>query len=110
MSALEWVVAVEGPVATSLGVIGTKWFDKRRSRKQEEREDSLAEAQALNLNAEAVEAIATAAKALVAPLEKQIQGLARHIDAYSAYVRELHIWIAERTTDVPPPPPIFIEI
>lgn len=105
MSALDWLKLAEGPAGVIAGVVGTKVFQRAR-----ERQDlALSESHEAKIDAEAAEIIARAAAALVIPLEQQIKALTKRVDAYVEYIQELHVWIAVRTTEIPPPPPIVRE-
>lgn len=89
-----------------IGVIGTRVFDWGKSRS----ETKVNNATEGKIDAEAAEIIARAAAALVIPLEAQIKILTCRVDAYVDYIQELHIWIGERIHEVPPPPPIILDI
>jgi hypothetical protein len=114
---LEWagIIAASGVVG-SFFTYGFNWWTSKLASKKVARRT---EAEAGKFDADAVQAITTAAVALVVPLQTQITELLRRVDALEEentktktllqiaieYIRALRAWVGTHTPDLSPPDP-----
>jgi hypothetical protein len=97
-AALEWAAVLSGPAGLGVGAWGKGIFDRK-----------VRKSTGTKIDAEAVKTFTEAAVTLVAPLKEEIVSLKLKVDAYVDYIQDLHMWIAEHTDEIPPPPPIVME-
>jgi len=112
-TALEWVDTLSGPTGIVMGIVGTKLFERTRSRQ----EIRVSKASETKIDAEAAKIIAETAMTLVAPLQAQVSDLlvrVGHLEVENTvtksklqlaidHIRELLIFIKNHVPDKTPP-------
>ena len=116
-SNLELIGLIAG--STGAGSIATKAFDWFAERKANKKLDEKTEAEAGKFDAEAVQAITSAAVTLVAPLQSEVKELRERVEALETengltnsrlalaieHIRALRTWISQHIPDKSPPAP-----
>lgn len=114
---LELIALIAG--STGAGSLLTKAFDFVADRKAKKKLDEKTEAEAGKFDAEAVQAITTAAVTLLAPLQEEIKELRGRIETLETengltnsrlalaieHIRALRTWISQHIQDKSPPAP-----
>lgn len=112
-SMLDWAIAAGGPAGVLLGVVGTKVFDWRVTKKVAHKVGS----EAKKFDADAAQVIATTAVTLITPLQEQITKLVVRVETLEIentqtktrlqlaidHIRALRTWIRDHIPDRTPP-------